>query len=170
MNGFVSTPAAPASPQGSEVAADGWFPDVDVNALRAKIRIGDGIATHERIVSAIEGAMLTAFRALADWRTKQAVAGIAKLEDIGDSEINGKTRAVLIWERIILYYTAAELADTHRDISATDQGTIRADEERRSSDDYRRMAHAAVADLLSIPAPGEDATLTKVQRNRVELI
>jgi hypothetical protein len=164
VNGLVSTPAAPASPQGSTVAADGWFPEVDVTAVRAKIRIGDGIVTHERMVAAIEGAMLSAFRALAAWRTKQVLAGVAELADIGDVGINGKTPAIVIWERIITYYTAAELGDTHRDISATDQGTIRADEERRSADDYRRMAYHAVADMLSI---GE---AVPVQRNRVELI
>lgn len=170
MNGFVSTPAAPASPLGSSVAADGWFPAVDLNALRAKIRIGDGTVTDPRLITAIEGAMLTAFRALAGWRTKQVLAGAATLNEIGVAEINNKRPAVLIWERIILYYAAAELADTHRDISATDQGNIRADEEMRTADEYRRMGHYAVADMLSIPAAGEDATETRVQRNRVELI
>ena len=164
MNGLVSTPAAPASPIGTVIEADGWFPAVDVNAVREKIRIGDGIVTHPRMVSAIEGAMLSALRALAAWRTKQVLAGAATLEDVGDTEINGKTMGVLIWERIITYYVAAELADTNRDISATDQGSIRADEERRSADDYRRMAYHAVADMLSIGAA------EPVQRNRVELI
>jgi Phage head completion protein (GPL) len=170
VNGLVSTPAAPASPQGSNVVADGWFPDVDINALRDKIRIGDGIVTHVRMVSAIEGAMVSAFRALATWRTKQALAGVVAMEDIGEAVINGKTLAVVIWERIITYYTAAELADTNRDVSATDQGSIRADEERLSADDYRRMAYHAVADMLSIPAPGEDAEAVKAPRNTVSLI
>lgn len=164
MNGFVSTPPAPASPEGSAVTADGWFPDTDVNSLRDTIRIGEGVVTNPRLVAAIEGAILTAFRALGTWRSAHAAAGVAALADVPCDQINGRPAAVLIWERIIRNYAAAEIADLHRDVSATDLGNQRADSERLTADDYRRLGHAAVADMLSIGAD------LPVSRNRVELI
>ncbi len=71
---------------------------------------------------------------------------------------------MVIWERIIRYYAAAEIADTHRDLVATDQANIRGENERLTADDYRRMAHNAVSDLLSIGAD------KPVPRNRVSLL
>lgn len=164
MAGFTSVPPPPASPEEAAVAADGWFPAVDVNDLRARIRIGDGVVTHARLVAAIEGAMLTAFRALAAWRSAMALAGHENLAAVPCAQINERSSATLIWERIITMYAAAEVADLHRDISATDQGALRAENERLTADDYRRLGHAAVADMLSIGADTPHA------RNRVELI
>lgn len=165
MSDLISTPPSPASPADSKVAADGWFPDVDCNDLRDEVRLGEGIVPHKRLVAAIEGAMLHAFRALSDWRTTHAAAGIASLADVPDTvTIGGDPRPVVLWRRIVRYYAAAEIADGYRDLIATDQQSQRSDERRVSADDYRRMAHAAVADLRSI---GADAS---VQRNHAELI
>lgn len=172
MSGLISTPAAPVSPEGSTVGADGWFPDVDVTAIRAAIRMGEGVVTHDRLVAAIEGAILTALRALADWRGVHAAAGVAQLADVPDNDpvtgqpisLNGRTRAEVIWDRIIRFYAAAEVADLHRDLTATNEAAVRNEEERVTADDYRRLGHGAVADLRSI---GADAP---VSRNQVDLI
>lgn len=165
MSDLISTPPAPASPVDSKVTVDGWFPDVDVNALRRTVRIGENIVPHERLVAAIEGAIITALRNLATWRSMHAAAGVAGLADVPDAvEINGQPRAVTLWERIVRHYTAADIADQYRDLVATDQQIQRSDEQRITGDQHRRMAHNAVADLMSI---GVD---TPVQRNSVELI
>lgn len=174
MSDLISTPASPASPANSKVEADGWFPAVDCNILRDEVRLGENIVPHVRLVAAIEGAMLHAFRQLLDWRAERASAGAATLADVPDTiivageavavTINGEPRAVILWDRIVRYYAAAEIADGYRDLIATDQQSQRSDERRLSADDYRRMAHNAVADLLSI---GADAP---VARNSVELI
>lgn len=172
MNGFVSTPSISVSPEGSTVGADGWFPDIDVNAIRSAIRIGEGICTHERLVAAIEGAMLTAFRLLADWRTVQVLAGAATLEDVPNIDpftqenrmLNGDAETVVLWNRIIRYFAGAEVYDLHRDVSATDQGNLRAEDRTTVAEDLRRLAANAVSDLASINAA------VKVQRNVVELL
>ena len=174
MSDLISTPPAPASPVNSKVGADGWFPDVDINKLRQGVRLGENIVPHERIVPAIEGAILTALRNLADWRAVHASAGIASLEDVPDTmlvagepvaiEINGEPRTVILWQRIVRHYTAADLADQYRDLIATDQQVQRSDEERVTGDQHRRIAHNAVADLLSI------GVAEKSMRNSVELI
>ena len=164
MNGFVSTPAAPASPLGSSVAADGWFPAVDISNIRDTLRIGEGVVTGPRMYAAAEGAILTALQALSEWRSIHAAAGIDNLDDLDNMTVGGRLRTVILWERIIRYYTAADLADDYRDISATNDGVTRGEEENITADEYRRKAHNAVSDLLSIGAA------VPVARNIVELI
>lgn len=164
MSGFIATPPAPASPVNSVVEADGWFPAIDVNRVRDSMRIGEGVVTHDRLVAAIEGAMITALRQLSDWRSAFAAAGFETLAEIYDVEIAGRKLTEVIWERIIRYYAAAEIADLHRDLVASDQANIRSENERLTADDYRRMAHNAVSDLLSIGAE------KPVPRNRVSLV
>ncbi|OHC96383.1 MAG: hypothetical protein A2792_00070 [Sphingomonadales bacterium RIFCSPHIGHO2_01_FULL_65_20] len=165
MSDLISTPPSPASPVDSKVTVDGWFPDIDVNALRKTVRIGENIVPHERLVAAIEGAILTALRNLALWRSAHATAGVAELAEVPDDvEINGQPRTVILWHRIIRHYTAAQVADEYRDLIATDQQVQRSDEERITGDQHRRLGHNAVADLQSIGAD------TPVLRNSVELI
>lgn len=173
MSDLISTPPSPASPASSKVTVDGWFPDVDVNALRKSVRMGENIVPHERLVAAIEGAILTALRNLAAWRAFQAAAGIAALADVPDTidiggvptpvEVGGEPRTVILWQRIIRHYTAAQIADEYRDLIATDQQIQRGEEQVITGDQHRRYGHNAVADLQSI---GGDTVL----RNSVELI
>ena len=165
MSDLIFTPPAPASPADSKVTVDGWFPDIDVNDLREKVRMGENIVPHDRLVAAIEGAVLTALRNLALWRSAHASAGVANLAAVPDPvQINGEPRPVILWQRIIRHYTAAQIADEFRDLVATDQQIQRGDEQVITGDQHRRYAHNAVADLQSI---GADAS---VLRNSVELI
>lgn len=165
MSDLIFTPPSPASPADSMVTVDGWFPDVDVNDLREKVRMGENIVPHDRLVAAIEGAILTALRNLAAWRAGHAGAGIANLAAVPDTvEINGEPRTVILWQRIIRHYTAAQIADDYRDLVATDQQIQRGEEQVITGDQHRRYGHNAVADLQSI---GADAA---VLRNSVEII
>lgn len=164
MSGFIATPPAPASPADSSVSVDDWFPAIDVNSIRDTLRIGEGVVTHERLVAAIEGAVITALRQLHAWRSAWAASGADDLAAIDDITIGGRKRSAVLWERIIRYYAAAEIADTHRDLVTTDQANIRSENERLTADEYRRMAHHAVTDLLSIGAE------KPVARNRVSLL
>lgn len=166
---LIATPASPASPDDAVVKADGFFSDIHVAEVRAKVRIGENIVTHERLVAAIEGAMLTGFRLLGAWRTAWVLAGKEAIGDIGTADINEKKPAEICWERIILNYSAAEIAELSLDISATDAGTLRGEEKMQSADHYRRHAHDAVTDMLSIGA-GEIEGIAKVGRNTVELV
>ncbi len=171
MTNFVATPSDPETPDNAMVEVDGWFPAISLSSIRATVRIGEGVVTHARLVAAVEGAIITALRALAAWRSAHASAGVASLETLPDIAMAGSTRPVILWQRIIRYYAAAEIADNHRDITATDEGQIRASEENMSADEYRRQAHNAVADLISIrPAHDDDFDPVDGQRNRVVLI
>ncbi|MCP2016832.1 head completion/stabilization protein [Qipengyuania citrea] len=164
----LTAPADNHTSEGRVIEADGWFPGIDTAAIRAAIRLGDGAIGDERLAAAIEGGIIAGLRALSAWRSARAAEGIPDLADVApEDQVNGKPRAVLIWQRIVGFYTAAELADTHLDVSATDEALDRDSEKRDAADDYRRKAFEAVADLQGIglaegaPAPG---------RNRVALI
>jgi phage tail protein X len=102
--------------------------------------------------------MLHALRELAVWRSAHARAGITALDQITDQTLNGTNLAVLIWDRIVIYFAAADLYAGNRDISATDQGLDRALEKDTAADEARRVALAAVADLRSLAAPNDGAT------------
>jgi hypothetical protein len=167
MAGLSASPPKPLDPPESEVVADGWFPPVSLDLVRKGVRLGDGSVQTERLVAAIESAMVTAFRQLADWRTAHVLAGATELDQITARELNGENYAVKLWQRLILSLTAADLFAGNRDISATDKGLDRAADKEDGADEYYRRAWAAVADLKSL-AP--DGTETDVPRNRVELI
>jgi len=159
----LSAPPENADPLDAEIIADGWFPPVLLEDVRSKLRIGDGTVTTQRLTAAIEGAMVSAFRALAPWKLLRIADGAVILGQVTDITLNDANYADLLWQRIIRNFAGAELGDLHRDISATDDGLDRADEKSATADDYRRLAYQAIRDMQSI---GGDP----VQRNKVSLI
>ena len=163
MTGLISSPLPAPEPIDAMVGADGWFPPIALNDVRDRLRLGEGAVTTARLTEAIEGGMVHAFRELFDWRTARVLAGAVILEEVTDQELNGRNYAVLLWERIVRYFAGADLAADYRDVTATDQGLDRSAEKDLTSDELRRRALAAVADLRSV---GGDP----VARNRVELI
>lgn len=149
MTGLVS-PAPNADPTEAKVEADGWYPAITLASVRERYRLGEGATTTGRLTHAIEGAMLSAMRELEDWRAAREASGIAELADVTTRELNDRPLAVVLWERIVGNLAAAELSDTHRDVSATNDGLDRAEERGMTADDYRRIAMAAINDLRSI--------------------
>jgi len=164
MTGLVAPAPGVDAAEAGTVVADGWFPEISLADVRGQVRLGEGAVTTTRLTAAIEGAMLSALRTLASWRTARVTEGATSLAQVTDQTINGVNVAEMLWQRAIRYHAAAELADGHRDLSATNEGLDRADEKDLTADDYRRMAYHAEADLMSIgadePAP----------RNRVSLL
>lgn len=160
----ISYPANAVDAADAQVVADGWFPPIKLKTAREIPRLGDGVVTTERMTAAIESGMLHAFRELANWRSDRAAEGCASLVEVSELSINNRNIAVALWERVVIYFAAAELQGQYRDISATDDGLDRAAEKDSIAADSRRIALAAVADLLSIGAS------QPVPRNRVELI
>ena len=147
---FVSIPPSPASPANSVVEGDGWYPDIDCNAFRDVLRIGS-MATHERVVGAIEGAIVTVEGELAKWRAAHETKGAASLAEVEpDRKTAGQHRLTLIYTRAVRFHAAAELAETHRDLTATQDGQARADTEATTAEEYLRRATHAVRDILGV--------------------
>lgn len=149
MSGFVSTPPAPHSPAGAVVEADGWFPAIDVNAVRDAIRLRGEVA-HARLVAAIEGAIVTVTGELADWQAGHVAAGANSMADVDDRQLAGRNRLELLFERAVRYAAAAELADLARDMTATDAAIQRIDEEAPAAMEMHRLCTLAIRDILGV--------------------
>ncbi|HEX8402220.1 MAG TPA: head completion/stabilization protein [Allosphingosinicella sp.] len=150
MAGFVSSPPAPASPPGSFVDHDGWYPGADVNGLRECVRLGSTV-THPRLVEAILGAMITVGRDLRRWKAARVAAGAATLAAVEDQdEINFEPELVHLYRRAVYAFAAADLVETHHDITATPDGRDRNETRALSADDHRRNGLHAIRDILRV--------------------
>lgn len=148
---FVALPADPVSPDSSVVQGDGWWPDMDCNAMRDALRITD-LVTHPRLVAALAGGLVTIGRELESWRIACELDGATSLAEVKpDQTIAGQHRLTLLFTRAVRFAAAAELAELHRDLTATQDGQARADTQATTADEYNRLATLAVRDILQVP-------------------
>lgn len=150
MNGFVATPPAPQSPDNATVKADGWFPAIDVNAARDAMRLR-GDVPHARLVSALQGGIITVIGQLAAWKAGWVASGHADLAAVRAAEtIDDQHRLTLLFTRAVRLYAAAELAEFARDSSATNDEVDRIEEESLVAPDMTAKALQAVRDILGV--------------------
>ncbi|PQV50675.1 head completion/stabilization protein [Paraburkholderia sp. BL21I4N1] len=80
MNSFIATaePTTPQTPGSPATAAivtnDGWFPDIDMNALRASMKL-DGTVTYKRLRDATLDAIASVNAELGTCRPAKAAEG-----------------------------------------------------------------------------------------------
>lgn len=147
---FVAAPVAPAPAIADAIAGDGWWPDLSIAAFRDAVRLGT-LVTDGRAREALIAGVIGADTQLGKWRAVLEEAGIANLADVPGPVIGGEPRAVILWRRIVHAFAAADLAETHNDITATDKGRAANDQRATSADDHRRNAIVAVRDLMGAP-------------------
>lgn len=155
MSGFVSLPpstdcAAPEPPRPEVVESDGWWPDIDMAALRDVERI-DSNTTPERLLDAIVNAMIALAQDLASWRACQAAAGFERLFDVTAPKFNGRSRLVVLYERAIGATVKADLYERSRDIGATAAGHDREEELMSATGELRRTARYAIRAIKGQP-------------------
>lgn len=145
---FVAVPPTPQSQEDSVVSAGDWWGEIDCNEMRDALRLGD-IVSHARLVGAIRGGIITVTGELREWKAAQIAAGHAGLADVDpEDEIDGMTRLELLFRRAVQFHAAAELAELHRDSTATTELLNRNETEIQTAADYRRLALHAVRDIL----------------------
>jgi hypothetical protein len=106
------------------------------------------VVTHARLLGA-RGRFADGGRRTGEWRAAREAEGCASLAEVEPARtIGGKPRAVVLYTRAVRCAAAAELAETHRDVTATTHGQARADDEKLTAADYRRMVTEAIRDLL----------------------
>lgn len=148
MSGFVAMPPAPQSPDAAKVKADGWFPEIDVNAVRSAMRLR-GDVPHLRLVEALRGGMVTVMGQLLGWKAEWVTAGKATIADVRpDDKIDEQHRLSFLFMRAVRFYAAAELADLARDSSATQDEADRIDEEASVAAEMKAIGLQAVRDIL----------------------
>ncbi|MGE4431907.1 MAG: head completion/stabilization protein [Sphingobium sp.] len=144
MNGFVSSPAPAVTPPGVTVECGPFWPDIDVNHFRDSQRIGGTLIPDSRVKDALTEAVIKVDDDLTAWRNGQQATGHEALADVPSPEIGGQTRLVLLWRRAVYGHAAADLVETHRDVTATGTGQSAGNELDQRAEDLRRNAIHAI--------------------------
>lgn len=149
MTDLISTPPAPASPQGSRVITDAWWPDIDLNLVRATVNLGGTTIPHERLVEAVRFAAIEVTGELAAWQYRQAAAGFEDLAAVApQAQVDGEGQFVTLFQRAVAMQAAAELADRNPDLTATRHGQDRQEDRLNMADDFRRSAVRAIRAIM----------------------
>ncbi|WP_129792554.1 head completion/stabilization protein [Sphingosinicella sp. CPCC 101087] len=153
MSGFVasppSTPPDPQQPGLDLVAGDEFYPAVSIAEFRDSMRLGT-VITDVRARDALRGAMVTVRRDLRDWKARHVAAGAVSMEDVDSEEIDGELALELLYRRAVFAFGAADLAETHNDISATSDGKERTEERTLSVDEHKRNGLHAIRDIIGV--------------------
>jgi hypothetical protein len=145
MTDLIATPPAPASPAGSKVTTGAWWPDIDVQKVRDSVNLGGTTIHHDRLVAAIAFGVVEVTNELSAWQIMQAGAGKESLAEVDpDRTVNGEPELVVLFLRAVSMHAAAELADRNQDLTATRDGTDRAEARAAMADDFRRSAVRAI--------------------------
>lgn len=167
MTGLVSIPPASTPCAGDDscellVHADGWFAPIDLHHLRNTMRVGT-LVTDARLREAVLKAMTDALKDLATWRTAWILDGVEHVSQVPGTQLDGESICSHLWRAAVHNFALAQLAETHRDVSATGAGDDRAEARATSAEDYRRDALHAVRDMLAVTSTGEG------QRPRIDV-
>ncbi|WP_443750389.1 head completion/stabilization protein [Asticcacaulis solisilvae] len=150
MTGFISIPPEPASPDGTMVLGEEFWPAVDLNHFRDTMRIGASTIPDARLTEALQVAIADVQEDLADWRATQEAAGYDTLATVPSPPIGAETRLTFRWRRAVYSYATADLSETHQDITATAAGAGQSEAMGPSVGDHRRNALHAIRDILGV--------------------
>ena len=145
MSAFVAS--GPVT--GGHINTDPFWPSIDLEQLRATLRI-DNSVTSARLETAVISAAINLNRELKSWKATQLAAGYARLADVPDDKVNYVSVQEHLYRRAIEAGTGAEVCERYRDYSATNTGSDKAEETNPTIDDYRRDLRWAVRDFLGI--------------------
>lgn len=114
MSAFVAS--GPVT--GGHINTDPFWPSIDLEQLRATLRI-DNSVTPARLETAVIAAAINLNRELKSWKAQQLAAGYTKLADVPDDKINDVSVQAHLYRRAIEAGTGAEVCERYRDYSAT---------------------------------------------------
>ncbi|MFJ7315616.1 head completion/stabilization protein [Pseudomonas sp. NPDC098747] len=146
MSGFVAGGSAPSG----EIRSDSFWPTIDLDRLRATLRIDSSVST-PRLETAAIAAVINVNRELAEWRATQQAAGYAKLADVPGDTVNDVSTLVHLYHRAVEASTGAEVCERYRSYDTTSAGSQNAEELTPSVDEYRRDQRWAIRDFLGRP-------------------
>ncbi|TCW81002.1 phage head protein [Burkholderia sp. SRS-46] len=152
MNSFVATaaPAVAASSIDGTLTNDGFFPDIDLSALRDAMRL-DGTVTRERLAHAARDAMLTVNDELSAWRAQRRAAGAVSLDAVPAVQVDGESKLDYLYRRAVYHLAHADVTEKYRGFDSTKSGGQAAAELAATVEESRRNARWAVSDILGIP-------------------
>ncbi|APC15094.1 head completion/stabilization protein [Pseudomonas frederiksbergensis] len=143
MSGFV----AGDIPASGHINTDPFWPSIDLENLRATLRI-DSSVTPARLETAVISAAISVNRELKTWRIEQQAAGFTKLSDVPGDIVEDIPEQVHLYKRAIEAATGAEVCERYRSYDTTNTGNHKAEELTPNIDDYRRDLRWAIRDFL----------------------
>ncbi|MFI8483013.1 head completion/stabilization protein [Pseudomonas sp. NPDC078700] len=143
MSGFIAGGTATAF----TLSNDGFWPDIDADAVREAQRINSSV-TNKRLEVAIVGALINVNRLLKPLKTSWQAEGYATLADVPAEQLNDASILQAQYQRAIYCATSVEVAERYRSYDTTNTGEKNAEELTTSIDELRRDARWAVSDLL----------------------
>jgi hypothetical protein len=149
MSFIATAPSSTTTPSASIVTNDGFFPDIDMDALREAVRL-DGTVTAARLRDATIAAVIEVNNELQAYRARQVAAGVTALAQL-QPQIGGVSVAVSQYLAAVYRTAKADLTERYRDFDTTKLGKDRADHLEGTIDDDRRAARWAIRDLLGKP-------------------
>ncbi|VVD78589.1 head completion/stabilization protein [Pandoraea fibrosis] len=147
---------APATDTGEVIKNDGFFPDIDIDAMRQTQRI-DGTVTTPRLKAEAIEAMASINAALSDWRVARKAEGFGRLADVASLDgkpvetIDGKSIFFHRYTRAVFCWAHANLIERYRNFDATGAGVKLDDVTRPGADELRRDAAWAINDIAGRP-------------------
>lgn len=131
----------------ASIANDGWFPDIDPAAFRARLRVRENV-TAARLREALIYGIVTVGNQLATWQAERVAEGVADLASAASPAIDGQNRLTFLYHRAVFAEAKAALVERYRDIDTTGNGQRRAEDMDPSIGELRRDAVHAVRDIL----------------------
>lgn len=128
---------------------DDWWPDIDMQAMRAQVRIlGD--VTDERLLECTRIAVLDVNVELKDWKAAQCKLGYTNLEQVPAESVDGKSGWVFYYLRAVFHTVDADLVEQYLNFDTTGTGDKRADELKERKATARRNKRWAISRILQI--------------------
>jgi hypothetical protein len=143
---FLALPPEPDNE--SAVVNDGWWPNIDLTALRKSGRL-DGTVTAERLRPAVQMAVVGVNAELAAWKATQVLAGAANLAAVAAGSVDGIKVTEILYLRAISCAVQADLLERYHDVRPPGSNTRDALIDPRI-DDMRRDMRWAISDLLGL--------------------
>ncbi|MBD9483915.1 head completion/stabilization protein [Pseudomonas sp. PDM14] len=144
MSGFV---AGGTTTPSAHINTDPFWPSIDLDALRAALRI-DSSVTQPRLETAVIAAAINVNSELAEWREMQQAAGLATLGEVPGPKIKDLTVREHLYIRAIQAASGAEVCERYRSFDSTGTGDKKAEDLQTNIDDYRRDLRWAIRDFL----------------------
>ena len=138
------------------ITSEAFFPGISSKEIREALRF-DGSATNQRLIPAIEAAIIEVNEQLDSLTSKAATLAEISTKKITTSGVEKPITEVLYF-RAVAAAVGAELNEKYRAYDTTNNGGQKADELTPTIDDYRRDLRFAIRDLK------------KLRRVNVELI
>jgi hypothetical protein len=149
---FVAPPpsSSPSAPDTADlVDGGGFYPPVEISNFRDSMRVSTAI-TDTRVRDALRSAILTVRVELRAWAAAKVAAGAPTLDAVECDEVDFEPVLVVLYRRALFSFAAAELVETHNDISATKDGKDRIEEQLLTADEHRRNGTHAIRDILGV--------------------